>query len=542
MLILQSLALAAAALVTICHAAAPTTTANPQQLMDELKKFTDEIKQTVTGLTRQVMLQQLFVEERIRSDGASGIKMVRGYSGGTDPYLLATESGNSINSIHEHSNYDRTVGMGEVVAVLNGVEFRTRHNDFRMVMPSTKNKNYNAVEDVPFPEVPPSVKNKHTVAEQVTEMQEYFRAFAEQDTKIRDYNPYFKPVMCYMEGGWTTDTRTLNEPFQSDRHFLDASSWFDLQEKVRYTSASGGKSQFENYSYLPTTIVNVTANGEPIYAQWNYRIVCHPIKTALSLRDLQLKDDLGARMYMSKNMTEFAHYKAARFSIAPGRSRDYDRDSLSGHFTKQKYLHGKLDQIMYEIPGKDNYMGHHTDNTFGYTKMRVDTRNLTTLDTSRYHRHFKVSKKGAMGLQVRNRGFSDPYLFVAQTNSPRIAEMSINDCRNEAGKHICEFFNARHTYAIPLEIIWLTPLSTWNPYNLHYTNDNKVPVAGGRDGGSTAAKAFNGTSRATYYYTPVEFYHGGEGERDPADTAKDSVGVLDPHGEVRLTLSLPETP
>ena len=88
MLILQSLALAATALVTICHAAAPTTTANPQQLMDELKKFTDEIKQTVTGLTRQVMLQQLFVEERIRSDGASGIKMVRGYSGGTDPYLL----------------------------------------------------------------------------------------------------------------------------------------------------------------------------------------------------------------------------------------------------------------------------------------------------------------------------------------------------------------------------------------------------------------------------------------------------------------------
>ena len=39
-------------------------------------------------------------------------------------------------SIHDHANNIRTVGMGEFVAVLNGVEFRTRHNDYRLYMPS----------------------------------------------------------------------------------------------------------------------------------------------------------------------------------------------------------------------------------------------------------------------------------------------------------------------------------------------------------------------------------------------------------------------
>lgn len=60
-------------------------------------------------------------------------------------------------SIHEHSNNIRTVGMGEFIAVLNGVEFRTRHNDYSLSMPSRTSTKYNAVEDIPFPPVPPEV-------------------------------------------------------------------------------------------------------------------------------------------------------------------------------------------------------------------------------------------------------------------------------------------------------------------------------------------------------------------------------------------------
>lgn len=48
--------------------------------------------------------------------------------------------------------------MGELLAVLNGVEFRTRHNDYKMRMPSRTSKDYGATEDIPYPAVPPQVK------------------------------------------------------------------------------------------------------------------------------------------------------------------------------------------------------------------------------------------------------------------------------------------------------------------------------------------------------------------------------------------------
>ena len=67
--------------------------------------------------------------------------------------------------------------------------------------------------------------------EQISEMREWFKAFHDQDYSVRDYRKYFKPVLCYMECSWDNNAR-LTEPFDSDRHHIDASSWFDLQDKV----------------------------------------------------------------------------------------------------------------------------------------------------------------------------------------------------------------------------------------------------------------------------------------------------------------------
>jgi hypothetical protein len=55
----------------------------------------DELRGTVGQLARQVMLQQLFLEERIRSDGDSGIKQCVGLdvtSGGTSGYGMSSVS------------------------------------------------------------------------------------------------------------------------------------------------------------------------------------------------------------------------------------------------------------------------------------------------------------------------------------------------------------------------------------------------------------------------------------------------------------------
>ena len=60
-------------------------------------------------------------------------------------------------AIHDHSNYKSLVGLGEFIAILNGVEFRTRHNDYHLYKPSTENNTYHETEEIEFPEVPKAV-------------------------------------------------------------------------------------------------------------------------------------------------------------------------------------------------------------------------------------------------------------------------------------------------------------------------------------------------------------------------------------------------
>ena len=520
---------------------ASTTDSFSKQVHDfqkELQQFTSSIKTSISRLARQMMLQQMQVEEKIRADGSSGIKQIRSNGGGSKPYHYSTFlSSGSFCAMHEHSNYDRTVGLGEFIAVLNGVEFRTRHNDYKLKMPSTTKTTYHAVENIPFPDVPPSVRSKQNVHDQILEMQQYFKAFKEQDTKLRNYEPYFKPLLCYVEGAWTTDTLHLDEPFESDRHFIDASSWFDLQQKIQYMSATGGKSNNENFSYLPTTIVNVTEDGSPVYAQWNYRIICHPIKRKLKLEDLKPVDDLNTHLNanLRKNFTEFAAYsKTIRYTLAPVHGTNYSSRTGAGTYEDTHFYYNLMDEVMNEIPGVDNYPGHLTDDSFGELKHRVDTKTPTVLNTARYHRHYKVLPKGDTGLSMQNRGYSDSTLWVAQTTNPKIAEMEAKDCHvdTHTQQPVCRTYKTRSTYAIPLEIVWLTPLSSWNPYNIAIHKDYEAVTANGRNGGFDTAHAYNGSSLRNYYFTPAEFFHGGETDRDPADTAKDSAGVLDQQGKV----------
>ena len=141
------------------------------------RALTEEDKDMLLSLTnsmsRQTMLQQLFVEERIRSDGSSGIKQNRLTSQGSKPYHANTFNGARVAAMHTHKNNIRTIGMGEFAAVLNGVEFRTRHNDYGLRMPSTTSNKYNQKEDVPFPDVPTSVLEKETLDEQVSKFQNF---------------------------------------------------------------------------------------------------------------------------------------------------------------------------------------------------------------------------------------------------------------------------------------------------------------------------------------------------------------------------------
>jgi hypothetical protein len=147
-------------------------------LADELKQSKEDSKKVNTqlgALTRQMMLQQLFIEERLRSEGQSGVKQIRNRISGTKSYHHQSHVGRSMVAIHDHSNNIRTVGMGEFIGVLNGVEFRTRHNDYRLYMASRNTSEYHKTDEIPLPDVPPEVTSKPNVTAQIQEMIEWFK-------------------------------------------------------------------------------------------------------------------------------------------------------------------------------------------------------------------------------------------------------------------------------------------------------------------------------------------------------------------------------
>lgn len=117
--------------------------------------------------------------------------------------------------------------------------------------------------------------------------------------------------------------------------------------------------------------------------------------------------------------------------------------------------------------------------------------------------------------------------------------MKLDVCKGRGKKKKCTKYEQKVSYAIPLEIIYLTPLNKWNPHKLVYKGEQrsdlgKTVTANGRNGGKTAAKAYDGVNSRIYYITPNEFFAGTETHVDAADTTKGSVGVLDPDGEVRM--------
>ena len=510
-------------------------TPSVEQLLEAHSRRLDTLQDSLYQLSRQMILQQLFVEERVRSDGDSGVKQIRHLREGTRNYYAETHaSNNRLLAMHDHSNNIRTVGLGEFVAVLNGVEFRTRHNDYRLNMPHRTSKEYGAIEPIPFPAVPPQVKQKGSVSQQITEMHEWFKAWRDQDYSVRDYRKYFKPVLCYLEGAWTYPSSEIDEPFKSDRHFIDATSWHDLQQKVRFTSYSGRKDNLENYSYLPRSILGVKNDSTPILGQWNYRILCHPLSRDIPLNRFRVVDELHPRMPVSRTLKDHAKTRAARFTLNP-----QDTDDFQDGMNWNKW--GLLDELMGEIPGRDNYAGNLTDDAFDLTAYSLNPKEeKKPLNAAYYHRWFKVLEKGAMGLATRHRGFADENLFMAMTTQPKIAGMNLKTCTGRGKRRECKTVNQKFSYAIPLEIVWMTPLNNWNPHNIEYkgvynSDYGKSIHEGGRNGGPTLATALDGTNSKKYYRTPINFFTGSEVSGDAADTTASSMGVLNKTGALHIT-------
>ncbi|XP_060071511.1 uncharacterized protein LOC132551387 [Ylistrum balloti] len=492
----------------VCATHAPTT---PTTTMNPMDVQLADMKQTLEGISRQMVMQQLGVEERIRSDGDSGIKQKMVKNRGTRSYLNDIVSSPILADFGEAWTRDRLLYIGTNVFVMNGVEFRLRAQNYRLQMPSRNSKEWHKTEDIPYPEVPHSVLAKHNITEQIAEMREYFRAFKQQDTKIRDYTRYFKPVLCYLEGAWIdgaahNQNRWLGEAYTTE---------FLVNEGLE-----------DGHPFNPTKIMRVV-NGTALYAHWDTRIVCHPIKQELKLASFFVKDDLAARLSANQSLYDFSRSKAARFELGeygrPSRTLYADigygkQDPTFTHYTT-------LDAIMEEIPGKDNYPVHITGGSFGLTAFNAHIpRNDTPLNIGHYHHWYRVAQKGAMGTTIINRGYADKSLWVATTTQDKVAPMSYKSCQYNRTTHKqdCTEFIAKYTYALPLEIVWLTPLLSWNPYNLqfypgniHESPANTINQHG--HNGRTPEKAFLGLNQDNFYLTPAEFFSKAVGGHYVAD-------------------------
>nr|KAG5687773.1 hypothetical protein BaRGS_025667 [Batillaria attramentaria] len=517
------------------------------------------LENTTAILSRQLLLQQFYMEEKVRTDGQSGVKQVRILRDGPKSYYPASFTSRTVASTHEHADHDRTCGIGELSVVLNGVEFRTRHLDYKLIMPSRTSSLYGVTEEIPYPEVPPEVTSKPSIAEQVTEMKEWFRAWRDENTAHRDYRPYFKKSPVLPGGAWYNFDDVV-EISESDRHQTDATSWFDVEEQSRYTAYSGDKNLMENYSQLPRTIINMTKDGVPMFAQWNYRTLCHPINTDLKRSDFRLAPKANLHMILTRFSEEKSHTK-----FLPDRGQQHPANTqtvthprpraskLDGQENPNKYYRlNKLDEIMKEIPGPDNYVGNITDTVLGLTKMDAfgevagqgapEDRKRLVLNTAFFHRWFRTSERSASGQEYVLRGFSDSSMFVAQTTQPNVAPIHVKLCKFPHRWHKnCEKYTRRFSFAIPLEVVVLTPLQAWNPYQLVHKGDHKsdwgrtVTEGGGRTGHiSDPQMAYNGTNSAKFYRVPDEFFTGAIVDKGMADTARVKVGVLDPAGNVKV--------
>lgn len=175
------------------------------------------------------------------------------------------------------------------------------------------------------------------------------------------------------------------------------------------------------------------------------------------------------------------------------------------------------DFIMQDIPGRDNQKVDLNETSYGgvwfnggYTKEKV-------LNVGKYHHRYKPQ----MSRFAPMMGFSDINAYFAETTQEDVVPVVLVDQNKEIVK--------RTTWAIPLEIVYLTPLLSWNPYNITHIPDKPWVIRDNRHGGFTPDTAYDGWHDELFYRTPIEFFAG-----DDLDYAfAKKVGVLDSRGILR---------
>jgi len=229
------------------------------------------------GLIEQDFLidgfESAYTAEILRGMGGSGLYSTRNYS--VDDGNQALHRPFTVTSTaqfqHNHPNYYRMVGLGELCAIVNGYYVRTTHNDPTLIDQDDR--------ILSAPPVPASVLAKPTGVSlnangtvsidtandtQARYMRNLFTQHLE-DTRLD---------LLYMEV-WLEKLPAggdLNTLISSFRHKENANRLRDLLNFAQKLNYSGAKDLPENGSFRCGVISLVNADGTPEYAYLNYRL------------------------------------------------------------------------------------------------------------------------------------------------------------------------------------------------------------------------------------------------------------------------------
>lgn len=387
-------------------------------------------------------------------------------------------------------------------------------------MPSRNSSEYHATEPVPFPEVPPSVLAAGDVDAQIAEMQEWFRAFSTQNVSHRDYREFFTPILCYLEGAWIDADEELEDAFDSERHQLDAATWRELHDKVRYMVNSGRKNVAENLAALPSAIRNLVNSTFPVISNWEYRILCSPLSTddGVPTSRFRIADDLHIQLLTApETRSELYFSRRARFDLDISSDNSWEKGK-----TRWNYL----DFLMEQIPGKDNFVANETDSFPDGTSLAMPAAEAqkgdVPLNTGFYSRFYRLAEDDAMGSSDHRRGFSDRYLFAAKTSHSKVSPIAFDYVGADGETKYPTL--SRWSYAIPLEIVYLTPLSTWNPFDIAFVDDSADFIA---KTGQCGGEALENVKKDMFYRTPSAFFGSGDSDDgDAADTTQSGICAI----------------
>eukprot|EP01128_Nolandella_sp_AFSM9_P003549 TRINITY_DN1531_c0_g1_i1.p1 TRINITY_DN1531_c0_g1~~TRINITY_DN1531_c0_g1_i1.p1 ORF type:complete len:906 (-),score=202.28 TRINITY_DN1531_c0_g1_i1:175-2799(-) len=250
-----------------------------------------------------------------------------------------------------------------------------------------------------------------------------------------------------------------------------------------------------------------------VVAHYAYRTFCHPLGHDIPLNRFKVLDDLPAQMYGDLlTVHELGQSRRGHFLLNP-------RNQTK--FYEGKVTYEYLDALMESIPGKDNYSGNLEELSQGRISAHYNNQK-EILNVAYYSRYYQVTEKDAMGRNQRRRGFNDANFYGAMNTQPAVSSLSMNDDEGVVRE--------RWSHAIPLEIVFMTPLANFNPYNLPKKSN---VAASNRNGGISSNRAFDGYDDDHFYLTPAEFYSGPIPDQDASDTGLRVAGVLDKSGTVR---------